>query len=65
VNHSVHTQLFTIGYQHRAVAELIATLHKERVATLVDVRLTPLSRKPGFSASALRSAAEGAGLRYA
>ena len=64
MNRPAQTQLFTIGYQHRDVADLVVTLQEERVTTLVDVRLTPLSRKPGFSASALRSALEGAGLRY-
>src|SRR5690606_33042106 len=41
------------GYQGRAVEELTSTLKTWRAHTLVDVRLNPVSRKPGFSKRAL------------
>src|SRR6476646_5127287 len=41
--------LCTVGYERRTVDELITTLTRAAVEVLVDVRLTPLSRKPGLS----------------
>lgn len=56
--------LVSIGYEGRDVDELIAMLHSEGVTTLVDVRLTPISRKRGLSKSALRAALQEAGITY-
>jgi uncharacterized protein (DUF488 family) len=41
--------LCTVGYERRTVDELISTLTGAAVEVLVDVRLTPSSRKPGLS----------------
>jgi hypothetical protein len=41
------TTVMTIGYQDRTVDELIAALAVADVKVLVDVGLTPLSRKAG------------------
>ena len=57
-------QLVSLGYEGRTVDELIVNLLRERVSVLVDVRLTPLSRKPGMSKKRLASALESAGIRY-
>ncbi|MGB4777195.1 DUF488 family protein [Microbacterium sp.] len=53
-----------IGYEGLSVDQLVARLQVERVDVLVDVRLTPLSRKPGFSKRALSEALSAAGIRY-
>ncbi len=56
--------LVGIGYEGRTLAELIAQLHALGVSRLVDVRLTPLSRKPGLSKTALGQALGQAGIVY-
>ena len=48
--------LVGVGYEGRTVEELIVQLHTLGVSRLVDVRLTPLSRKPGLSKTALGQA---------
>lgn len=53
-----------IGYEGLSLDQLVARLRAERVDVLVDVRLTPLSRKPGFSKRALSEALSAAGIRY-
>lgn len=56
--------LVSIGYEGRDVDQLIQTLRNQDVQVLVDVRLTPISRKKGLSKTALKSALEYAGIRY-
>jgi uncharacterized protein (DUF488 family) len=56
--------LVSLGYEGRTVEELIANLQRESVTVLVDVRLTPLSRKPGMSKRRLTSALDAVGIRY-
>jgi uncharacterized protein (DUF488 family) len=56
--------LFTIGYEKARQADLIATLEAAGVATLIDVRDRPQSRRPGFSKNQLAAALEEAGIRY-
>ena len=56
--------IFTIGYEGTTVPEFIAALKKARVERVIDVRALPLSRRPGFSKSALRAALEEAGIDY-
>lgn len=58
------TGIFTLGYEGAELADYIATLRSAGVATLVDVRELPISRKKGFSKNALRDAVEAAGIRY-
>lgn len=53
-----------IGYEGLSVDQVVARLQAEGVEVLVDVRLTPLSRKPGFSKRALSEALSAAGIRY-
>lgn len=57
-------RIFTIGYENRTVDELIAALMKAGVRRVVDVRALPLSRRPGFSKTALGGALRGAGIAY-
>lgn len=47
-------QIFTIGYEGADVDRFLTTLKDAGVSTLADVRAVALSRKKGFSKSALR-----------
>jgi uncharacterized protein (DUF488 family) len=60
----VATALFTIGYQGRALDELIAMLEARRISRVIDVRDLPLSRRRGFSKTPLREALAAAGIEY-
>src|SRR5258707_13888073 len=57
-------ELFTIGYEKARLADVVATLAGSGVATLIDVRDRPISRRPGFSKHQLAAAVEAAGIRY-
>lgn len=56
--------IFTVGYERRSIDDLISLLLARGVAHVVDVRLTPASRRPDFSKKRLRSALEAAGIAY-
>ncbi len=56
--------LLTVGYEGRTAGELVAVLADADVDVLVDVRLTPLSRKPGLSKRQLANALAAAGVDY-
>ena len=56
--------IFTIGYQQATQQAVLAALREAGVEVLADVRARPLSRKPGFSKSALKAAVEEAGMEY-
>ena len=56
--------LFTIGYERRTPDELIGELSKARVQRVVDVRELPLSRKRGFSKTALGNALAEVNIEY-
>jgi uncharacterized protein (DUF488 family) len=56
--------LFTIGYEGRALDELIAMLVTQRVDRVIDVRELPLSRRRGFSKTPLGTALAAAGIDY-
>jgi len=49
------SRLFTTGYEGVNSEELLRKLKKHNINCVIDVRELPLSRKPGFSKSALRS----------
>lgn len=53
-----------VGYEGLTVDQLIERLTAESIEVLVDIRLTPLSRKPGLSKRALSEALSAAGIRY-
>lgn len=54
----------TVGYEKAELDDFIATLQAASVECVIDVRELPLSRKRGFSKTALREALDGAGIRY-
>lgn len=56
--------LYTIGYEKARLADLVATLAAAGVATLIDVRDRPISRRPGFSKNQLAAGLAEAGIRY-
>lgn len=56
--------LYTIGYSGHTVDTFIKALQANSVSVLVDVRMTPISRKKGFSKTALHRALEDAGIAY-
>lgn len=56
--------LHTIGYQGRDPESFVAALLAAGVATLIDVRAVPHSRKPGFSKSQLARSLQEAGIAY-
>jgi len=56
--------MVSIGYERRAVDDLVRLLMQNRVEALVDVRLTPISRKKGFSKSSLAQTLDEVGIAY-
>jgi uncharacterized protein (DUF488 family) len=57
-------RLYTIGYEKALLKDVVSTLAAAHVATLIDVRDRPISRRPGFSKRQLAAAVEDAGMRY-
>lgn len=58
------TPLISIGYEGRNLTDLIEQLRANDVRVLVDVRLNPVSRKPGLSKQHLAQAVEAEGIKY-
>lgn len=56
--------VYTIGYEGLNIDAFITYLQEHRIDVLVDVRQLPLSRKKGFSKTALREALSRNGIGY-
>lgn len=56
--------LHTIGYEGSSIGDFLATLEAVRIKLLIDVRDVPISRKPGFSKSALARSLAMHGIEY-
>ncbi|MGX7952275.1 DUF488 domain-containing protein [Tsuneonella sp. HG249] len=56
--------IYTIGYEQATQPAVIEALKGAGVELLADIRYLPLSRRPGFSKSSLKAAAEEAGIAY-
>jgi uncharacterized protein (DUF488 family) len=56
--------LYSIGYEKTLLRDVVGALTAAGVATLIDVRDRPISRRPGFSKRQLAAAVEEAGMRY-
>lgn len=54
----------TVGYEGRSLGEVVDLLRESGITLLVDVRLTPWSRKPGFTKDQLAGALRSVGLEY-
>lgn len=61
---SAKPTVWTIGYEGRTLDELVRDLRGAGVEAVVDVRELPLSRKRGFSKSALAAGLRAAGIDY-
>lgn len=57
-------RIYSVGYEGMTVESLVDRLAGAKVTTLVDVRLNPISRKPGFSRKRLTEALAVAGIEY-
>jgi len=57
-------KIFTAGYEGRTLDSFLDGLRAQGVTLLADVREAPISRKPGFSKSALSQALQQAGIDY-
>ncbi len=56
--------VYTVGYEGRDPGELVDLLRRHGVRLLVDVRLNAVSRRRGFSTTALASVLAGGGIGY-
>jgi len=56
--------IFTVGYEGRSLEDVLAGLNAQGIQLVADVREAPISRKKGFSKSALSEALNGAGIGY-
>ena len=65
---SVRTRLprtiYSVGYEGLTLEQFLRKLDINHVTTVVDVRMTAASRKPGFSKRKLQSALFGVGIAY-
>ncbi|UUW90304.1 DUF488 domain-containing protein [Pimelobacter simplex] len=57
-------RLVSVGYEGRDAAELLHFLSEANVNVLVDVRLNPISRKPGLSKTRLAETLRANGIDY-
>lgn len=61
---SSKTQLFTIGYEAESIDDYINKLIKNNIKLVCDVRKNPISRKYGFSKTAMQKIIEKLGIQY-
>jgi uncharacterized protein (DUF488 family) len=57
-------QLYTIGYAGHTLETFTQILQAQHISILLDIRMTPISRKKGFSKTALSQAMESSGITY-
>jgi transcriptional regulator with XRE-family HTH domain len=60
----LHPGLWSTGYEGRSIESFISRLLESRIDSVADVRLTPISRKVGFSKTRLGQALAEAGIEY-
>jgi uncharacterized protein (DUF488 family) len=56
--------IYSVGYDGLTLEQFLRRLDINDVTTVVDVRMTAASRKPGFSKRKLQSALCGVGIAY-
>ncbi|MEV0301345.1 DUF488 family protein, N3 subclade [Streptomyces prasinus] len=56
--------LWSAGYEGRDIDSFVTSLLDAQIGMVADVRLTPISRKPGFSKTRLGQALGEAGIEY-
>jgi uncharacterized protein (DUF488 family) len=64
VDDDASPDVVSVGYEGRTADELVELLVEAGVELLVDVRLTPRSRKPGLSSTRLAGALRERGIGY-
>ncbi len=57
-------RIYSVGYEGFELTGLLERLVSAKVSLVVDVRLTPLSRKPGFSGKSLSAKLQEVGIAY-
>lgn len=57
-------KIYTIGYEGSDIEQFVATLKKNKIKSLIDIRKNPVSRKKGFSKNKLAQALVPEGIRY-
>lgn len=57
-------QLSTLGYEGLNIESFLAQLEDQRVEVIADIRLNPISRKPGFSKTKLGEVLRSHGIDY-
>ena len=57
-------RIYSVGYEGMTVDGLVERLRGSQVSVVVDVRLNPSSRRPGFSRRQLSEALTKAGIEY-
>jgi uncharacterized protein (DUF488 family) len=60
----VRGRIYSVGYEGFELAGFVESLVSARVSLVVDVRLTPLSRKRGFSGKSLSAKLGEVGIAY-
>ncbi len=58
------SKFYTIGYEGKKLDDFILSLKQNHVTRIIDVREIPLSRKKGFSKSALKQKLESEKIEY-
>jgi uncharacterized protein (DUF488 family) len=61
---SKNPTIYGIGYEGLTLDQFVRRLSEHDVEAVVDVRLTPSSRRPGFSKKKLAEALDRAGISY-
>lgn len=56
--------IVSLGYEGKTIDRFVEILVEHGVGVVADVRLNPISRKPGFSKTRFKEALEDAGIRY-
>lgn len=60
----MQTGIVSVGYEGRDLEDFVQLLVRHHVATVADVRLNAISRRPGFSKTRLSAALQAAGITY-
>ncbi len=58
------TRLYTVGYEGLSLVDFVHRLNENGIAAIIDVRRNPISRKKGFSKTALSDRLQIEGIGY-
>ena len=58
------SEILSVGYEGRSQQDLLEVLRRHGTTVVVDIRLNPISRKPGLSKTRLAEALTAAGIEY-